>query len=323
MFVYPLPHADPSGPSAFLGQQDNDIPGLGDLIPGLGGELPATSPENSKISLPFLSNEPLSMNAVKRRVPPLPAPHLTNRDLAPSVACETRAPAEPQPVPPPSVPPSSVKSLMEIDTGQVRLAEAVTALQERTFPAETMPASSTGKEFEAIRISESVATPASRRIPLSERLMDLADYSVNESSKNDRIQLPEIKSGWLKHSTSESAVKEECSEFFDSRRTKNETLSSISQVDVDKQIHIPGLDVKSDSDVESDIPPKSSSSPLPEVLCSPNEEAAQDVSKADSGEEGNDDIAMTAMRAQLILGMKLRQERKIQQLDVSNSFPFV
>lgn len=270
------------------------------------------------------SNDPSSLNVLKPCVPLLLAPDMIGQDLTASVAGEAQTTMGPQPVPPPTVPPSLVKPLMELDTSQGRLAEAVTALQEKTLPAETISAPSGGKERETTGISESVTNPTSRRIPLSERLMHLADYSASESSENDRIQLPEIRTRWVKDPTSASIGKEQGIVLFDSRRTTNETISSVSQMNVDKQIHIPGLDVLSDSDAESDIPPKSSlSSSLPVAPSSPNEEAAaEDVSEADSDEEeGNDDdIAMTAMRAQLILGMKLRQERKIQQLDVSNCF---
>ncbi len=75
-----------------------------------------------------------------------------------------------------------------------------------------------------------------------------------------------------------------------------------------------GVTVPPPGETDAEAAPKVAPPPL---LPPGGESDGGSSSSTPEGDSDDDDIAMTAMRAQLILGMKRRQERKIQQLDVS------
>ena len=164
-------------------------------------------------------------------------------------------------------------------------------------------------ETDVPKITKHPTISSGQKMPLSQRLMQLADYDIKEKTKTNRKN----PTNWEKDSPMFTNWDKNPGVVLFSSQGIKDTSSQI-MLDLDKQV-IPGLDVRED---ESEKPAKASPA---DKLSSQTKQEPQAVTTSGSDEEkeeaDDDDIAMTALRAQLILGMKQRQERKIQQLDVS------
>ena len=285
-------------PGLFFGLHERDIPGLGDLIPGLGGELPSTSPDKPTSVLSPLPDEP-----------------------CPEVAQCVDPPPPPPPMPPSAEVPAT-KPLMDIDTSQSPLP-----IPGTTSMADVEQSHSKYVEIDVSKINKHSAGSSVPKVPLSQRLMQLADYDTHEKNKGEDNRMTNTDDKkitmWVKdqNTASTDLNKNPGAVLFSSPGFKDTTLRFVGTVESDDQA-IPGLDmVKSDSEEESEKP--KNTSPLlkshikQDSSAKPQAFTSSESDEDEEGTEDDDDIAMTALRAQLILGMKQKQERKIQQLDVS------
>lgn len=333
--------SQPKVSSSIFQQQSNEIPGLGDLIPGLGGELPS-SPE--KGTLPW--NAGIHFIPLPECQPPLPSDSIPFAfgEPAPVPKEIPTSPLRPSQsdLPPerssPSVTTQSentrIQPLMQLHTSQSHLVPSVLRTEDKILTTNAELSSNLMEtQQDSQNRAEQPVTAVTRKAPLSERLMTLADYSFSVKSEKDSDQTRHTDekplTRWVRDPQAAAAEKSQNlgTVLFNSRDKGTGLVLFSSKPEFQKETPtIPGLEtVLSDPEEEPEITTvpvtkisqvgseKVETSEILEV--SPAEEV---VTTEDEGSESNDDdIEITAMRAQLILGMKRRQERKIQQLDVS------